>query len=68
MYNNHSAASVWLGKIADKTLEQPEREGIIVFPEIIRDTKDFTKEQMVLQTVNDTFRSENVRGFSWVWR
>lgn len=52
-----------VGKIADKTLEQLEREGIFMFPEIIRDTEDLTKEQMILQTVNDTFRSGNVMGF-----
>ena len=52
-----------VGKIADKTLEQLEREGVFVFPEIIRDTEDLTKEQMILQTVNDTFRSGNVMGF-----
>lgn len=52
-----------VGKIVDKTLEQLEREGIFVFPEIIRDTEDLTKEQMILQTVNDTFRSGNVMGF-----
>lgn len=50
-------------KIADKTLEQLEREGIFVFPEIIKSTEDLTKEQMILQTVNDTFRSGNVMGF-----
>ncbi len=52
-----------VGKIADKTLEQLEREGVFVFPEMIRDTEDLTKEQMILQTVNDTFRSGNVMGF-----
>lgn len=52
-----------VGKIADKTLEQLEREGIFVFPDIIRNTEDLTKEQMILQTVNDTFRSGNVMGF-----
>lgn len=52
-----------MGKIADKTLEQLEREGIFVFPDIIRNTEDLTKEQMILQTVNDTFRSGNVMGF-----
>ena len=50
-------------KIADKTLEQLEREGIFVFPDIIKDAEDLTKEQMILQTVNDTFRSGNVMGF-----
>lgn len=52
-----------VGKIADKTLEQLEREGIFVFPDIIKNTEDLTKEQMILQTVNDTFRSGNVMGF-----
>ena len=33
------------GKIADKTLEQPEHEGVFVFPEIIRDAEDITKDQ-----------------------
>lgn len=28
------------GKIADKTLEQLEREGVFVFPETIKDAKD----------------------------
>lgn len=51
------------GKIADKTLEQLEWEGIFVFPEIINDTEDLSKEQMILQTVNDSFYSGNVMGF-----
>lgn len=50
-------------KIADKTLEQLEREGIFLFPGAIRDSEDLTKEQMILQTVNDSFRSSNVMGF-----
>ncbi len=51
------------GKIADKTLEQLEREGVFVFPALLRDTEDLTREQMVLQSVNDTFRSGNLMGF-----
>ena len=31
-------------KIADKTLEQLEREGVFVFPEIIVDAEDITRE------------------------
>ena len=50
------------GKIADKTLEQLEHEGVFVFPEI-REAKDITQDQMVLQSVNDTYRSSNVMGF-----
>lgn len=44
------------GKIADKTLEQLEHEGVFVFPEIIRDSEDIiTKDQMILQSVNVYF-------------
>ena len=51
------------GKIADKTLEQLEREGVFVFPEIVKDAEDITKDQMILQSVNDSYRSGNVMGF-----
>ena len=50
-------------KIADKTLEQLEREGVFVFPQIIDDAEDLTKDQMILQSVNDSYRSANVMGF-----
>ncbi len=50
-------------KICDKTLEQLEREGIFVFPELVRDADDLTKDQMILQSVNDSYRSSNVMGF-----
>lgn len=50
-------------KIADKTLEQLEREGVFVFPEIVKDAKDITRDQMIIQSVNDTYRSGNVMGF-----
>ena len=41
------------GKIADKTLEQLEREGVFVFPETVKDAEDITQDQMILQSVND---------------
>lgn len=50
-------------KIADKTLEQLEREGVFVFPEIVKDAEDITQDQMIIQSVNDTYRSGNVMGF-----
>lgn len=50
------------GKIADKTLAQLECEGVFVFPEIVKDTADFTHDQMILQSVNDTYRTGNVMG------
>lgn len=51
------------GKIADKTLGQLEREGVFVFPEIIKDAEDVTRDQMILQSVNDSYRTGNVMGF-----
>lgn len=50
-------------KIADKTLEQLEREGVFVFPEFVINAEDITKDQMILQSVNDTLRTGNVMGF-----
>lgn len=52
-----------ISKIADKTLEQLENEGIFVFPKIFRDADDITKDQMVLQSVNNYYLSSNVMGF-----
>lgn len=49
--------------IADKTLEELEKEGVFVFPEMVRDSEDVTRDQMILQSVNDTFHSGNVMGF-----
>ena len=51
------------GKIADKAPEQLESEGVFVFPEIIKDAEDITQDQMILQSVNDTYRTSNVMGF-----
>ena len=51
------------GRIADKTLEQLEREGVFVFPGSVVDAEDITKDQMILLSVNDTYRSGNVMGF-----
>ena len=50
-------------KIADKTLEQLEKEGIFVFPEVIKDAEDITREQMIIQSVNNYYRTGNVMGF-----
>ena len=50
-------------RIADKTLEQLERDGIFVFPERVTETEDITKDQLILQSINDTFRAGNVMGF-----
>ena len=50
-------------KILGKTLEQLEKEGVFVFPETLKDAEDITKEQMILQSVNDCYRTSNVMGF-----
>ncbi len=50
-------------KITDKTLEQLENEGIFVYPENLRNAVDITKNQMILQSVNNYYLSGNVMGF-----
>ena len=51
------------GRIADKTLERLEREGVFVFPEFVGEAAGLTRDQMILQSVNDTYRAGNVMGF-----
>ena len=50
-------------RIADKTLKQLELEGVFVFPELIREADDIEEDQMILQSVNDNYRTSNVMGF-----
>jgi 5-methylcytosine-specific restriction endonuclease McrBC regulatory subunit McrC len=50
-------------KIADKTLEQLEKEGVFIFPELIKEAEDISRDQVVLQSVDDCYRSSNVMGF-----
>lgn len=49
--------------IANKTLEQLEREGVFVFPACIAAAKGLAKDQMILQSVNNSYRTGNVMGF-----
>ncbi len=49
--------------ISDKTLEELEKAGVFVFPAAVRAAEDITRDQMILQSVNDTYRSSNVMGF-----
>lgn len=51
------------GKIADKNLEQLEREGVFLFPGTVGDAEDMTGDQMILQSVNDSYRTGNAMGF-----
>lgn len=50
-------------RIANKTMGQLEKEGVFVFPEFAADAEDITKDQMILQSVNGSYRSGNVMGF-----
>lgn len=50
-------------KIADKTLEQLERDGVFVFPEVLRSAEDISRNQTLLQSVGNTYRSSNIMGF-----
>lgn len=49
--------------IADKTLEELEKEGIFVFPEMVHEAEDVTRDQKILQSINDNYRSGNIMGF-----
>ena len=50
-------------KIADKTLEQLEREGVFVFPEAVKDAEDISQDQMILRSINGSYCSGNIMGF-----
>jgi len=50
-------------KIADKTLAHLEQEGIFVFPELVKNAKDISREQMILRSINKDYQSSNVMGF-----
>ena len=66
--NQHNAKEDFLevkavvSRVADKTLEQLEKEGVFVFPQDIKDAEDLTKNQMILQSFNDKYISGNVMG------
>lgn len=52
-----------MNKIENKTIEQLEYEGVFVFPEIVKDSKDITQDQMIIQSVNDSYYTGNIMGF-----
>lgn len=64
-YNKEAFSSVSMvaGKIVDKTLEQLEREGVFVFPELVSESDGLSEDQMVLQSVNEKIQTGNVMGF-----
>ena len=61
--DSFSEISNLTNRISDKTLEQLEREGIFVFPEFLVDAEDLSKDQVILQSINDMYRTSNVMGF-----
>ena len=60
---NFSDVSRIIDKIKDKSLHQLEREGIFVFPELIKDAEDITKDQTILESYNEFYKTGNVMGF-----
>lgn len=52
-----------VNRVADRTLEQLEHDGVFVFPQGLSETDDLTKDQMILQSYNDGYLSGNVMGF-----
>lgn len=50
-------------RIANITFTQLERDGVFVFPELIREAEDLEADQMILQSVNGTYHTGNVMGF-----
>lgn len=50
-------------RIADKTLDELEKEGVFIFPELIEDSEDLSGEQVILQSHKDCYRTGNVMGF-----
>lgn len=50
-------------KIADKTLEQLEHEGLFIFPNAVHDSEDMTEDQTVLQSNNCFYCTGNLMGF-----
>ena len=49
-------------KVADKTLNDLEKEGIFIFPNYLKESKDLTDDQMILQSYNNVYRTSNVMG------
>lgn len=58
-----SDAPLLTRRIENITLTQLERDGVFVFPELIREAEDLEADQMILQSLNGTYRTGNVMGF-----
>ncbi|MCD7731939.1 MAG: McrC family protein [Oscillospiraceae bacterium] len=49
-------------KVADKTMKQLEADGLFVFSEAVKASKDIDDEQFVLRSVNGDYRTGNIMG------
>lgn len=49
--------------IANRTLQQLEKDGVFIFPEAVSSSEDITKDQMILHSINGCYQSSNVMGF-----
>lgn len=50
-------------QISDQSLGKLAESQVFVFPQQLKDTDDLSKDQFILKTVNDAYRSSNVMGF-----
>lgn len=61
--SNFSAIPNLAECLADKTLEQLDREGVFMLSNAVQDADDVTEDQMVLQSVNGQYQTGNIMGF-----
>lgn len=52
-----------ISRVADKTLDALNKEGLFVFPEALKDADDLTNDQMILESVNNQYVTSNLMGF-----
>ena len=52
-----------IGLVADKTIGELESKGVIVFPPLSSQSEIVYREQMILRSENENFRSGNLLGF-----
>lgn len=50
-------------KITDKSLDNIEQEGILIFPDRLKDSEDLSKEQVLLKSINNNYLTSNIVGF-----
>lgn len=50
-------------QIRDRTLDFLEKEGIFIFPELLKEAEDVTKDQKVIISQNNELRTTNIMGF-----